>query len=125
MILHKKLFWTQHSKIKMRQYGLSKSKLINLLYKPERKEEGIVPGTTAVMQTNKSYSKYSDGRFRIPERSLKDGARLRYLHAKKAPGEVWLMYKDVKDQRKIISAWRYPGVSKPGEAADIIDKYSD
>jgi hypothetical protein len=25
------------------------------------------------------------------------------------------MYKDTIDQRKIISVWRYPGVSKPGE----------
>ena len=43
---------------------------------------------------------------------------------RKAPGEIWLMYKDVKKQsegniRKIISAWRYPGISKPGEAIPI------
>ena len=38
---------------------------------------------------------------------------------RKAPGEIWLMYKDVKDFRKIISAWRYPGISKPGEAIPI------
>ena len=100
---YKKLHWTQHSKAKMRQYGLSKNKLINLLYKPQRKEQGIVPGTTAVMKTNRSYSK----------------------KVKMAPGETWLMYKDVKNLRKIISAWRYPGISKPGEVADIIAKYSD
>lgn len=94
---YKQLQWTQHSKVKMRQYSLSKIKLINLLYKPERKEQGIVPGTRAVMQTNKKYSK----------------------NTKKAPGEIWLMYKDVKDTRKIISAWRYPGVSKPGEEIPI------
>jgi len=29
------------------------------------------------------------------------------------------MYKDIKEQRKIISAWRYPGVSKPGEDIPI------
>ena len=44
---------------------------------------------------------------------------------KKNPGEIWLMYKDVAlrhgsgQVRKIISAWRYPGVSKPGEAIPI------
>jgi len=113
---YKKLHWTEHAKLKMKQYGLSKTKLINLLYKPERKEEGIVPSTLAVMQTNK---KYSHGRIRIPEQSLKGGARLRYSYAKKSPGEIWLMYKDVKDLRKVISAWRYPGVSKPGETIPI------
>ena len=29
------------------------------------------------------------------------------------------MYKDTKDLRKIISAWRYPGISKPGEEIPI------
>ncbi len=95
---YKKLHWTEHSKIKMRQYGLSKSKLMNILYKPERKEQGIVAGTKAAMKTNKLYSKSK---------------------TKKAPGEVWLMYKDVKDIRKIISAWRYPGISRPGENIPI------
>ncbi|KKQ18606.1 MAG: hypothetical protein US31_C0003G0035 [Berkelbacteria bacterium GW2011_GWA1_36_9] len=95
-----KFFWTEHSKIKMKQYGLSKQKLLGILYRPERKEQGIVPGTTAVMKTNKSYSN-----------SLQKN--------KKALGEIWLMYKDVKDLRKIISAWRYPGVSKPGEEIPI------
>ena len=106
LVKYRKIYWTDHSKIKMRQYGLSKSKLINLLHRPERKEKGIAIGTTAVMQTKKSYSN-----------SLSK--------VKKAPGEIWLMYKDVKDLRKVISAWRYPGVSKPGEAVGIIAEYSD
>ena len=103
---YKKIHWTEHAKLKMKQYGLSKTKLINLLYKPERKEDGIVPGTLAVMKTNKSYS-----RSKNPSTLFRAG--------KKSPGEVWLMYKDVKDLRKVISAWRYPGVSKPGETIPI------
>ncbi len=93
-----KLFWTEHAKIKMRQYGLSKSKLMQLIYKPERKEQGIALGTTAVMQTKKSYS---------------------MAKVKRPPGEIWLMYQDKKGIRSIISAWRYPGISKPGEAVPI------
>lgn len=100
MAFFKKNIWTQHSQLKLKQYGLSKQKLLGILYKPERKEQGIVPGTTAVMKTNKSYSN-----------SLQK--------KKKVFGEIWLMYKDVKDIRKIISAWRYPGVSKPGEEIPI------
>jgi len=95
----KKIFWTDHAQLKMRQYGLSKSKLLQLLYKPDRKEEGIAPGTTAVMRTNKAYGN----------------------KPKKVNGEIWLMYQDAKDIRKIISAWRYPGVSKPGEKIPIPD----
>ena len=91
-----KIHWTEHAKIKMRQYGLSKSKLLQVIYKPQRKELGIAPGTTAVMKDNKIYSK-----------------------TRKVPGEIWLMYRDDKEFRKIISAWRYPGISKPGENVPI------
>lgn len=108
---HKKIHWTEHSKIKMRQYGLSKSKLINLLHKPERRELGIVPGTNAVMQTNKQYGK----------NNLKLNLSKTIWKQRKTPGEVWLMYKDVKDIRKVISAWRYPGVTKPGDSIPIPD----
>ena len=111
--IFRKLVWTQHSEIKMKQYGLSKSKLSNILRNPERKEQGIVPGTTAVMKTNKILFKTKKitvaGAWQKPQR---------------APGEVWLMFKDVnkKDEvriRKIISAWRYPGISKPGEEIPV------
>ena len=99
----------------MRQYGLSKQKLLGILYKPERKEQGIVPGTTAVMKTNKVF-------FKAKQVTVKQA----WEKPRKAPGEIWLMYKDVKNPstgsgqaRKIISAWRYPGISKPGEAIPI------
>lgn len=111
-ISYKKLFWTEHSKIKMRQYGLSKQKLLGILYKPERKEQGIVPGTIAVMKTNKTL-------FKTKQITL-EGA---WQKPKKAPGEIWLMFRDVKADmvpiRRIISAWRYPGISKPGESIPI------
>ncbi len=102
MAIFRKTFWTEHSKIKMRQYGLSKQKLLNILSKPERREKGIAPGTMAAMRTNKIFGK-----------------------PKRAPGEIWIMYKDTHSTgsgqaiRKIISAWRYPGVSKPGETIPI------
>jgi len=109
----KKLFWTEHSKIKMKQYGLSKQKLLGILYKPERKEKGIAPGTLAVMKTNKTF-------FKEKQITLKNA----WQKPKRAPGEIWIMFKDVKKRdegpvRKIISAWRYPGISKPGEAIPI------
>ncbi|MGA2418042.1 MAG: hypothetical protein ABSF55_02295 [Candidatus Staskawiczbacteria bacterium] len=109
MSAYKKLFWTEHSKIKMRQYGFSKQKLLGILYRPERKEKGIAPGTLAVMKTNKRFENKT-----IPLLKTK-------WKPKKVPGEIWIMYKDTKDFRKIISAWRYPGISKPGEEIPIPD----
>ena len=112
-----KLFWTEHSKIKMRQYGLSKQKLLGILYRPERKEQGIVPGTTAVMKTNKVF-------FKAKQITLAKAWQKPSASWRKAPGEIWLMYRDIKKKnegnvRKIISAWRYPGISKPGETIPI------
>ncbi|KKQ23166.1 MAG: hypothetical protein US35_C0007G0016 [Parcubacteria group bacterium GW2011_GWA2_37_10] len=97
----------------MRQYGLSKQKLFGIIHRPERKEKGIAPGTTAVMKTNKTF-------FRAKQTTLAKA----WSYPRKAPGEIWLMYKDVNSLqmgqvRKIISAWRYPGISKPGEAIPI------
>ncbi|OGZ68437.1 MAG: hypothetical protein A3D44_00650 [Candidatus Staskawiczbacteria bacterium RIFCSPHIGHO2_02_FULL_42_22] len=99
------IHWTGHAKIKMRQYGLSKSRLTQLLRKPERMEEGIAPQTVAVMQTRKIYS--------TPRKVFAVQKKI------KIPGEIWLMYKDVKGERRIISAWRYPGISKPGDSIPI------
>ena len=112
-VVFRKIIWTEHSKIKMRQYGLSTSKISGILRNPERKEQGIAPGTTAVMKTNKVF-------FKEKKITISDA----WKKPKKAPGEILIMYKDVKSQqmgqiRKIISAWRYPGISKPGEAIPI------
>jgi len=103
----KKTHWTEHSKIKMRQYGLSKIKLINILHRPDRQEVGIVSGTVAVMKTNKIF-------FKEKKVTVKKA-----WQPKKTPGEIWIMFSETKDMRRIISAWRYPGISKPGEEIPI------
>ena len=85
-----------------------------------------MPGTAAVMKTNKIYSKnktvslFEDKGQRLYPPKFSEG---KFRRARKAPGEIWIMYKDVKmdmlPARKIISAWRYPGISKPGEEIPI------
>jgi len=45
-----KIFWTQHSKKKLRQYRFSEKRVLRILRKPDRQEEGIAPGTIAAMQ---------------------------------------------------------------------------
>jgi len=92
----------------MRQYGLSATKISGILRNPERREQGIAPGTSAAMKTNKIL-------FKAKKITVKNA----WAAPKKAPGEIWVMYKDTKDFRKIISAWRFPGVSKPGEEIPI------
>ena len=91
--------WTSHVFMKMRQYGISESRIKRIIRFPKRTEEGIAEGCVAVMQP---------------------AGTTRYQ-------EIWVMYKLVgqsrreisnfkslisKPQRiKIITAWRYPGKS--------------
>lgn len=92
----KKISWTRHSERKLRYYGLSKSRVLRVLRHPTRKELGVAPGTTALMQRAGS---------------------------KKHPYEIWLMYQTIKIKgnirTKIISAWKYPGISPVGEPIPI------
>lgn len=108
--------WTNHVVQKMRHYGLSEGRVRRVVASPKRKEEGIAPGTVAVMQSAGS---------------------------PRHPYEVWVMYQElnskIKNQnvklrkskfeilrvaltpvrKRIITAWRYPGVSKPRDAVPI------
>ena len=117
-----KIFWTTHSKLKMRYYRLSEKRVLRVLKKPDRKEEGIVEGTIANMQISGT---------------------------KKRPSEIWVMYIVLKHSKginphtkraldafgvkfseagarygagvKIISAWRYPGRTPKGQRPIIPD----
>jgi len=89
----KEIHWTRHIKEKMKEYQLLERRLLRIFRNPERKEEGIAPGTVAVMQTG----------------------------GRKRPYEIWLMYQIRKLKSKnqnakrekiiMISAWKYPGKS--------------
>lgn len=80
-----RLRWTNHILGKMRFYGLTPSRVLRVVRAPERMEEGIAPGTLAGMQT---------------------------AGTPKKPWEVWAMWRDDANQKKIIiTAWRYPGTS--------------
>jgi len=100
---YRKIYWTKHSQLKMREYNLSRQKLLSILHNPERRERGIVPGTIAVMKSQRRKSSFL------------------FKNKRKKGGEIWLMYQDTKYLRKIISAWRYPGISKPGEEIPLPD----
>jgi hypothetical protein len=97
-----KIVWTNHVKDKMRYYRLSENRVLGIMRKPGRREEGIAEGTVAAMQQ---------------------------AGTKKNPKEIWMMYQVVKSRikkqtykkTKIISAWRYPGVTPLGERPILPD----
>lgn len=89
--------WTKHSRAKLRQYNLSESRVKRVVRHPFRIEKGIAPNTIACLQ--------------------KAGS-------KKHPYELWVMYQIKKVENKvslltIISAWKYPGTTNPGDPIPI------
>ncbi len=116
-----KYYWTNHVKMKMRHYGLSAQRITRVIKSPMRTEEGITENTIAVVQPQ-STKKGEDGQ-------------------KTWTNEIWVMYQIKKSvvnkkdntamdekmvaflgaldqntkQIHIISAWRYPGKTVPGE----------
>lgn len=90
-----RLLWTKHVKKKMQQYQLSERRLRRVLRLPSRVEKGIAPDTIAIMQPTGT---------------------------KKHPTEIWLMYQTISEKLRkirIISAWRYPGISPTGKPPPI------
>jgi len=98
-------YWTEHAKIKMRQYRLSESRVKRVLRFPKRLEVGVAPETVAGMQPAGS---------------------------KKHPYEIWVMWTNSKSpianskakfnarqKTTIISTWRYPGISPVHEPPPI------
>lgn len=96
-----KYHWTSHSKTKMLQYHISEQKIKTVLKNPNRKEEGIAPETTAVMMRADTPKKKS---------------------------EIWVMYQELvgdnkigPKKKKIISTWKYPGISPKNKKIPIPD----
>ena len=90
----KKYYWTKHAQEKMRYYQLSESLVKRVFRHPGRVEEGVAENTVAAMQS---------------------------VGSKKHPYEIWIMYQIKKDSINIISAWRYPGVTKSGDRVPVPD----
>ncbi len=113
-----KYFWTEHSIFKMRQYGLGEQRIRRIIKNPKRKEEGIVENTIAVMQPASTRRDDCSSRRGGPVGSKKEKGKETWKQ------EIWVMYqlkskvnppaggqKSKVGQLKIISTWRYPGIS--------------
>lgn len=84
--------WTSHVYGKMIFYRLSENRIKRILRNPKRVEKGIAPGTVAMMQKADT----------------------------KKPSEIWTMFQELKNGKKrIITAWRYPGISPKRETLPI------
>lgn len=101
----KKLTWTIHSQAKMRQYGLSESRVRRVIHSPLRIEEGIAEDTIGVMQP-------------ASVKKTDKGKPVEWSQ------EIWVMVCETPSERRVISAWRYPGKTKPGESipAEILSE---
>ncbi|HLM84419.1 MAG TPA: hypothetical protein VK254_04410 [Candidatus Bathyarchaeia archaeon] len=115
--------WTQHAAFKMQQYGLTAQRILRVVKNPQRTEEGIVKNTIAVMQpaslrTKEGKRVWSQEIWTMYQ--LRHGAisKSQFPISKQIPNpksqeqkEPNTRYKIQNTKYRIISAWRYPGVS--------------
>ena len=104
------LEWTVHAKVKMNQYRLTPSRVRHVLHSPKRVEEGIAPSTIAMMQ---------------PVSMKTMAAREGGVKKESWSQEIWVMVQDKKGVRTVISAWRYPGVTKVRDAIFLKKEYNE
>lgn len=101
--------FTLHAEYKIREYHLSRQRVTRVIRSPRRTEEGIVPDTVAVMQPS------STKRVQGKEIWTQEIWVMYKIHSKSNPvagGKSSKMASILNQpQLKIISCWRYPGVS--------------
>src|SRR3989338_7794304 len=114
------LHWTSHSRYKMRLYGLSESRVKRVIRFPKRIEEGIAPDTVAMMQPAGTEKHPYEIWVMIQEtQTIADGtqtnAEKRISRRKSAPACAGRLSPRKSAVTEVISAWRYPGKTKPGQ----------
>lgn len=122
----RKLLFTHHAKAKMAFYKLSEARVRRVLHSPKRIQEGVAVKTVAMMQP--ASSRFVSTTNADNQRS---GTKTSFGLGKRTETwsqEIWVMFQDSPEGRKIISAWRYPGVTKPGSQitkAILAQEYGD
>ena len=120
-------YWTGHSLMKMRYYGLSQQRIKRVIKNPERIEEGIVEKTIACMQTAGSskhpyeiWIMYQIGNYKSQktkhpaESGPRQGGGKQITNSDYQNSKIGFANNPMKlkaKKLKIISAWRYPGKS--------------
>lgn len=123
-----KFSWTKHSLEKMKFYGLSPQRVLRILRAPERVEEAVAPGCLAAMQSVGNKRKTEiwvmwNNKLKTQKPVLGEGSKLKSKEVKNNLIN--------NNQKKIITAWRYPGISLkrqvpiPEEILEEIEKMNN
>jgi hypothetical protein len=116
----KVLLWTNHARAKMHFYKLSEGRVRRVLQSPKRVEEGVAPDTVAMMQPTSPKLDFSRRKVVPVEAGIRFSQNSQRGSAKETwSQEIWVMVQDGNLGRKIISAWRYPGMSKVRSLATL------
>ena len=117
--------WTRHIKNKMLFYGLSESRIRAVVRNPKRVEEGIAPQTVAAMQPKASGKKKEEiwVMYRTAKRSQTDADLNADSRRQDQENGQRMSASRLRQSAPVlmISAWRYPGVTKPGAPVPIPD----
>ncbi len=113
------IHWTDHVKRKMIFYGLSEQKIRNVMRNFKRKEDGVAPNTAAFMQRNDKPKRKEEIWVMVQDRVQGIGSRVQEDSEKRKN----IIERDVvlggRSKKIIISAWRYPGVSKVRDGVPV------
>lgn len=115
----KNYHWTQHIKNKMVFYRISEQKIRSILKSYDRKEGGIAPNTNAVMKRNDTPKRKEEIWLMYANLSNVKNANRHANDTNKNPSGYTPLASGLK--MIMISAWRYPGKSKPGKQIPIPD----
>lgn len=105
--------WTEHSKIKMKQYGLSEQRVIRVIRAPFRYEEGVLDNAVAAMQPA-SVKKTIGGKpveWKQEIWVMYKLAKRRANTKQQIPNNKLINFQISDKSIRVITAWRYPGVS--------------
>jgi hypothetical protein len=112
----KSILWTRHARFKMNYYKLSETRVKKVLHSPKRIEEGVVLKTMAAMQPSSIKYLKNDNKKSFSQKNIS---------LEVWSQEIWVMFQDLKGKRVIISAWRFPGMSKQKNSSSIMNKIKE
>lgn len=107
----------------MRFYGLSEQKVLSVILKPKRKEDGIVEKTIAVMRPVSP--KITNGKEVWKQEIWAMYQNHKTCSIKHETKNSNTIYQIPNSKYKIISAWRYPGVSPKKIPAEILQELNE
>lgn len=107
-----KFHFTNHAHYKMRFYRLSEQIVRGVILRPKRVEEGIAPNTVAYMKQAGSKTKPYEIWVMCAAKPHVSGVDGEVSSVK---DELSMVKGQLSNVTRVISAWRYPGLTKPGK----------